>query len=265
VVRSERARATLVEHFGDSVDIRVVDYRDASTLSEVIEEGDVIVHLVGIIKETSANTYEDAHERACQALVSAADARQAKTILVLGILGSDAASTNACLASRGRAEDILLAGSTPASIIRVPMVLGEDDYAAMALARQARSRFVLSFRKGSLEQPIYAGDVAEALLMAIEGEASRGIIELAGPESLTREALILRAGACTGNRPRVISLPISMGLMVAALMERMITPPVTRAMLGVLDHDDRIDPMPAAELIGITLTSLDETLRRVIH
>ena len=40
------------------------------------------------------------------------------------------------------------------------------------------------------------------------------------------------------------------------------TSPVTRAMLGVLDHDDRIDPQPACAELGLTLTPLDETLRR---
>jgi hypothetical protein len=38
-------------------------------------------------------------------------------------------------------------------------------------------------------------------------------------------------------------------------------PPVTRAMLGVLEHDDRIDQAPAAEQLGLELTPLDDTLR----
>jgi hypothetical protein len=32
-------------------------------------------------------------------------------------------------------------------------------------------------------------------------------------------------------------------------------------MLGVLEHDDRIDPAPAAEQLGLELTPLDDTLR----
>jgi hypothetical protein len=41
-------------------------------------------------------------------------------------------------------------------------------------------------------------------------------------------------------------------------------PPVTRAMLEVLDHDDRIDPAVAAASLGIRLTGLDDTLRRCL-
>ena len=35
-------------------------------------------------------------------------------------------------------------------------------------------------------------------------------------------------------------------------------------MLGVLEHDDDIDPMPACRRLGIQLTPLDETLRRAL-
>ena len=40
-------------------------------------------------------------------------------------------------------------------------------------------------------------------------------------------------------------------------------PAVTRAMLRVLDHDDDIDPKPAAAALGIELTSLEQTLAHI--
>jgi hypothetical protein len=36
-------------------------------------------------------------------------------------------------------------------------------------------------------------------------------------------------------------------------------------MLGVLEHDDRIDPGAACRALGITLTPLAETLRRSLE
>jgi hypothetical protein len=44
------------------------------------------------------------------------------------------------------------------------------------------------------------------------------------------------------------------------LLERLAEPPVTRAMLGVLEHDDDIDPRPGAQRLGLALTPLAETL-----
>jgi hypothetical protein len=52
---------------------------------------------------------------------------------------------------------------------------------------------------------------------------------------------------------------------VAWLAERLLrNPPITPAMIGVLDHDDAVDPGAACARLGISLTPLDETLRRCI-
>ena len=44
----------------------------------------------------------------------------------------------------------------------------------------------------------------------------------------------------------------------------MADPPVTRAMLGVLNHDDDVDPAEPCRRLGLELTPLDETLRRCV-
>ena len=157
---------------------------------------------------------------------------------------------------------------TPALVLRVPMVLGEDDHAAIALRARARSTRTLLVGGGaSLEQPIYAGDVTEAIVRGLEAPGLDDVaLDLAGPESLTHRALVARAAVLLGGRPpRVIPLPRVIAFAGAWLAERLLAdPPVTRAMLGVLDHDDRVDPADACRRLGITLTPLDETLRRCL-
>jgi NADH dehydrogenase len=186
-----------------------------------------------------------------------------RRIVYLSILGSFAESTNACLASKGAAERVLATGAVPATVIRVPMVLGEGDYATAALAARARSGWNIVLRGGSYEQPIYAGDVVRAVLSVLDHPDPRAAYDLAGPESLTRTSLTHRAARVLGRRTRVLSLPLGVGLAGAFVLEKLLPrAPVTRAMLGVLDHDDRIDTQPAVADLGIRLTALDETLRR---
>ena len=120
-------------------------------------------------------------------------------------------------------------------------------------------------RPASLEQPIYAGDAVAALLAAAARSDGPDLFELAGPESLPRAELIRRAAAVLGRRTRVVGIPLGAGLAAAGLLERLPgDPPVTRTMLGVLDHDDCIDPEPAARALGLALTPLDEMLRRCV-
>jgi NADH dehydrogenase len=263
VVRSANAAAALRKNQG--VEALVVDYGDRTALAPVLAGADAVVHLVGIIRETPQNRYEDAHERTCRALVAALAAnRSSPRIVYVSILGSSAIQENSCLRSKGKAEDLLLESGLPVTILQVPMVLGESDYATFALRKKALAGTSIGFRMTSLEQPIYAGDVVNAIRAAL-GE-SFGRLLLAGPESLSRADLVRRAGVVLGSEPRPLSLPIGLGRAVIGLLEAILpNPPMTRAMLDVLDHDDQIDPLDAARRLGISLTSLDQTLRSVLQ
>jgi len=262
IVRSEKAAASLRQE-GLEVVIRVVSYTDSTGINQAGQGAEVIVHLVGIIKESATNTFEMAHEKTSVALVEAN--LDASHVVTMGILGSELASANSCFRSRAASDAILHAGSIPTTVIRVPMVLGPGDYASRALAKNGRSGLALCFRSSSLEQPIYSIDVVDAIMSAVSLVPENRIIELAGPESLTRKTLIERAGRLLGNKPTVLSLPVALGYALAWFLEKTSSnPPVTRAMLGVLDHDDAINTSVATHLLGLTLTPLDEVLRSVL-
>jgi len=265
IVRSTSAAQKLRAEAPEQVQIVQCDYADADSLARVLKEVDFVVHLPGIIKESRSNTFAMAHEQAATALVLALKDSTSQGVLYLSILGAEVDADNSCLASKARAESILLAGSTPTRVIKVPMVLGEGDFASRAILHKARRAFGFELRAGSLEQPIYAGDVITALLRSIESGPHRDVLELAGPESLSRRDLIRRAGRLLGTTPRIISLPVGLGLIVAGLLEWLLpAPPVTRAMLGVLDHDDATESLAALASLGITLTPLDTMLERVL-
>ncbi len=271
VVRSERAASAIkeIELSADAaarLQVHIVDYHNVDALREVAQGCDKAVHLVGILKETRAASYQDAHEDSCGALVTALDGTPVSHLTYMSIVGSTPTEENACLASKGRAEALCLAGGVPCCVLRVPMVLGEGDYASFALSKRARSRRSFTFRAQSLEQPIYAGDVVQAIIAA--GDAGvQGTLDLGGPEVLTRRALTERAAAVLEQpAPLVISLPVGLGIGMAFAMEKLsANPPVTTAMLGVLDHDDDIDPTAAQTALGIdALTPLDDMLRAVL-
>ena len=243
--------------------VAIVGYQDVERLSALIEDFDVLINLTGIIKASRLNTYVKAHEEVARGLVAACQRAGVERLIALGICGSDEEAANACFRSRAACERIQLEGSQDAVILRVPMVLGEGDFASAALIRNAVSRLAFTFRASSLEQPIYAGDVIAAIEQLL-GSPVRGIITLAGPESLPRKQLITRCAALIENDAnRVVSLPMALGLGIAFVLERLMrSPPVTRAMLGVLDHDDHFDEPVPSEL-ELTLTPLDVMLKRV--
>jgi NADH dehydrogenase len=260
LVRSQRAAHSLADL---GANVGVLDVRDVDALARAAEGCAAWIHLVGILKETRSARYKDAHERSCEAVARAAERAGVRRIVCLSILGAHADSANACLASKGRADALLLAGRVPATVLRVPMVLGRGEIAAFALRAQASARVAFLVRGGATrEQPIDTRDVVTALLLAAADTSDeRSALDLAGPESLTHRELVARVARVLGKpAPAVVPVPTALAFGAAALLERLAEPPLTRAMLGVLEHDDEIDPRPAAQRLGLALTPLAETL-----
>ncbi|MGI9430885.1 MAG: NAD(P)H-binding protein [Myxococcota bacterium] len=268
-VRSERAAAALAELPASAQPkTHLVDYLDGAAIEAAATGCRAVVHLVGILKEGSTSRYEDAHEGTTRVLAKAAARAGVRRIVYLSILGSRPDSPNACLASKGRGEQILLDGPVPATVLRVPMVLGPGEIAAHALRGRASAPITFAIRGGrSLEQPIDGDDLVRAIVSALGDESGESqALDLAGPESLPSHELVRRAAALLGTSPRTVPIPLGLVRFAAACFERFSAdPPLTRAMLGVLEHDDAIDPGPACRALGIELTPLDVSLRRALE
>jgi NADH dehydrogenase len=268
VVRSQRSAAVLAALPAPiQPEIAVLDYANADQLAEAAHGCHRAVHLVGIIKESSTSRYRDAHEASTRAVADAAAAAGLQRVVYLSILGADPNSPNACLASKGRAERILLDAQTPALVLRVPMVLGPGDPSARIVRREALARILPLIAGGtSLTQPIYAGDVVEAIVSGLtRGDLADVSLDLAGPESLPQREFIERAARLYGRRPIVVPVPLSLLNLIAFLAEHCFAnPPITRSAIEVIHADDCVDPEPARRQLGIELTPLDEMLRRCV-
>lgn len=264
LVRSERAKET-IEACGLSPapEIRIVDYTSPNEMEQALQGAEAVVHLVGIIKEMPGTRYVEAHEQTCHALALAASRSDVSRIVYLSILGSAPDSSNACLASKGRAETLLLDDRVATTVIRVPMVLGGDDPASASLRRQAKAKKLRLVDGGrTLQQPIDARDVVTAILAAcVMGPGRDLALDAGGPESLPHRTLVLRAARLYGNEPKISSLPMGLARAAVGLLDRFLSnPPVSRAMFDILQHDDRVDPDAFCEALGIELTPLDQTL-----
>jgi NADH dehydrogenase len=219
--------------------------------------------LVGIIKEMPGTRYVEAHEQTCQVLTLAASRAGIERIVYLSILGSTPDSKNPCLASKGRAESILLDDRVAATVIRVPMVIGGDDPASSSLRKQARSHSVRLIGGGrTLQQPIDARDVVRAVLAACTAEPGRHLsLDAGGPECLSHRNLVLRAARFWDNEPQIRSTPIALARFGVRCLEKIMrSPPITAPMFDILQHDDRVDADAFCKILGFELTALDKTL-----
>ena len=269
IVRRRRAEAKLRAAVGEEFGKRIKRCQpwNAESLSEAVADCDVLVHLVGTIRETAKNRFEDTHEAAAATAIAAAAAAGCERVIYISIVGAAEPGRSEVLTRRLAVERQLFAGFTHATIIRVPMVLGGDDRASRALLRQAMRSRAYVLRAGSLEQPIYAGDVVAAVANAIESPVSgHRAIDLAGPDVISRGALIQRVATLCNNEVAITSLPLGIVLAAARLMECFRRPAALQSeMLRILDHDDDIDANAGAAILGLQLTPLDEFLPLIVE
>jgi len=207
LVRSEKAKDDLMSFVQahDIQDVQVVkcDYLNEQDIKGLAKSCSYVLHLVGIIKENKDNRFNVVHKQTTKVLMEAIKGSGIKKCCYISILGAKEDSTNTCFSSRGFAEKLFLDSDIPSLVLQVPMVLGEGDYASEALKKNALSRINFTFRKLSLEQPIYAKDIIDVINVDIErtlkeDHSPSGIKALAGPTSLTREKLIMKTAKQLG-------------------------------------------------------------------
>ena len=262
LVRSEKAKNELTTEFY-GLDVVVVDYLDRRSIDSALLEGAHLFHLVGTIRQTRKFSFRAIHEDLCNAIVEVPT--KLSKITSLSVTGASFHSINSCLKSRANADRVFDESDVPTAVVRIPMVLGGNGRASETLRKNARKRLVFSFRASSLEQPIFLDDVIAILFESLKNKSLEGLFDLGGPETITRRELIRLAGRIVRMNPVIISLPLALVNFFAWLLEKTQKEPlISRATLGVLDHDDNVDNSDTLAAFGLTLTSLDVMLREVL-
>ncbi len=259
-VRSERA-AESVRALGREAEIVLVPSYRAEYWCRALEGIDAVAHTVGILRESSRSRYLDAHEGSVAGLCEAAGIRDLR-VVYLSILGAERESTNPGLASKARAEDLLLEKLPQSLVLRFPMLLGAGDPASAALrARAKQSRAWLLGGGRAVDQPLDTRDAVAAIASGLRSLQPIGVLELAGPEPLPYRELLRRVAERVGGNPQISCVPGVASRAAAWLAERFLSdPPVTAAMLDVLLRDDAVDSAAAWRRLGFEPRPLDESL-----
>ena len=98
--------------------------------------------------------------------------------VVLSVVGIDRVVGNAHYAGKGRQEAIALNGPIPASVLRATQF---HEFAELVAGLSLKGREAVV--PPLLVQPVAVADVADALVRLVEGEATDGVAELAGPRT----------------------------------------------------------------------------------
>jgi NADH dehydrogenase len=262
-VRSARAAAALPS--SPRISARVIGYDDRKGLASAVTGTSCVVHLAGILFESSTSTYQTANVAATQAVVDACRNAGVPRVVLVSVLGADATSTNRYLSSKGLAERIVSESGLSAAIIRTPILLGPGMAGARALVDAASRRRVTLLGGGRHSiRPLDVDDLSRAILHCCERPgAGVAVYELVGPEPTAFRDVVARTAAQLGHDVSIRSMPLWLARLGAAVSGWTRRGGMTPTVIDVITSDEAVHEN-ADVALGVTLTPLSTTLEKLL-
>jgi uncharacterized protein YbjT (DUF2867 family) len=192
--------------------------RFPDSVAHALRGSDAVVNLVGILSETGRQRFDAVHEFGARVIARAASEAGVRSLVHMSALSADPASASTYAASKGKAEAAVLENFPQAVILRPSVVFGPEDEFFNRFATMARYSWALPAIGGGANkmQPVFVGDVAQALAQALDGKATAGAgYELGGPEVKSFRELLQSVCDITGRKRFLAPLPFGAARAVA--------------------------------------------------
>jgi NADH dehydrogenase len=214
--------------------------RHRESVERAVEGASHVINLVAILHESGRQKFSAIHEAGARAVAEAARSVGARMTHISAI-GADPASPSAYARTKAAGEAAVREILPEATILRPSIVFGPEDQFFNRFAGMARLSPVLPLIGGGHTrfQPVYVVDIAEAVARDVDGRVQPGRIwELGGPEILTFRQCMERMLAVIERRRLLVSIPWSLAMLQAFLLELLPSPPLTRDQVRLLKIDN---------------------------
>ena len=199
------------------------------SVDHAVRDADHVVNLVGILHESGRQTFNAVHEFGARAVAEAARAVGAG-LTHMSALGADTGSGSAYAVSKARGEKAVRETVPGAVIMRPSIVFGPEDGFFNRFANMARFSPALPLIGGGKTkfQPVYVGDVAEAIARSVDGSLAGGTVyELGGPQVLTFRQCMEEMLEAIDRKRVVVSMPWWLANLQASILGLLPNPLLT--------------------------------------
>ncbi len=216
------------------------DRTDTAKLPALVAGSTHVVSLVGILAERKAGDFQAIQGELPGLIGQAAAAAGVRRLVHVSAIGADPASPSLYARSKAQGEASLRAAFPAATVLRPSVVFGPGDGFFNRFAGMARiSPFLPLVGGGNRFQPVYVGDVAEAVMAALtRPDAAGRTYELGGPRSYSMRELMTYMLGVLERRRKLVTLPWGLAGSLARLTEILPDPPLTRDQVELLKRDN---------------------------
>jgi uncharacterized protein YbjT (DUF2867 family) len=214
--------------------------RYPQSVAAALRDADAAVNLVGILFERGAQRFDAIQAAGAEAVAIAAKSVSAALVHVSAI-GADSDSPSRYARSKAEGERRVLAAAPAAVIMRPSIVFGPEDDFFNRFAAIARIAPALPLPGGGHTQfqPVYVGDVAEAVALAVDGAAKPGATyELGGPDVRSFRQLMQYILATIERRRLLLPVPFALMKLQAVFAQFLPKPPITPDQVELLKRDN---------------------------
>lgn len=231
---------------------------DPAGVARAVAGASLVVNLVGILSERRAGDFMRIHAEGAANVARAAASAGVSALVHVSAIGAAADSPALYARSKAAGEEAVRAAFPQAAILRPSVVFGAEDAFFNRFAAMARLLPVMPVIGGACRlQPVYVGDVADAVMAALAQGAGR-TYELGGPAVMTMREVIAYVLRVTGRARGTISLPRGLVMLKAAFLEHVPGKPLTRDQVRLLERDNVVaEGMPGLAALGIVAKPVD--------
>lgn len=238
--------------------------RFPASVAAVCDGAYAVINLTGVLYSSGAQSFDAVHVFGASAVAKAAKTAKAQVLIHLSAIGADENSTSAYARSKAEGEKAARSAFLGATIIRPSIVFGPEDNFFNQFAKMARLSPALPLigGGGTKFQPVFVGDVAEAVAKLIDrGVADGKTYELGGPEVMSFKQILKYILDTTQRRRLLLPIPFGIAKLMGAIAGLMPKPALTTDQVESLKTDNLVSANATKD--GRTLEGLGITARTV--
>lgn len=195
--------------------------RFPDSVQEAVEGADLVVNAVGILAPTGRQSFRAIHDEGAGLVARAAKEAGATKFVHISAIGASADASANYARSKARGERAVQSAFPEAVILRPSIVFGTEDEFFNRFAAMARISPFLPLIGGgkTVFQPVYVGDIGEAVANIAGGQGQHGqIYELGGPGRYTFKELLELTQKYAGRKRLYLRMPFWLAKLQALLM-----------------------------------------------
>lgn len=260
--------ALFLKPMGDVGQIQLLptNIRNAASVARAVDGADAVVNLVGILQPSGHQDFRTVHVDGAESVATAAAAAGVRRLVQLSAIGADRRSESDYARTKGEGEMAVRAAFPAATVMRPSIVFGAEDEFFNRFARMACIPLLpLPLIGGGKTrfQPVYVGDVAEAIVRAATQDGLAGqTFELGGPKVFSFREILELVLAEIRRDKMMLPVPFFAAKFAAFFTGILPNAPLTMDQVELLKHDNvvsgdaltlrdlGIEPTPADAVVG---------------